>query len=202
MRPEARDKLLANADSTARSLGGTSLQDGIEMARRTLAMLTALLDGVKTPELLAKGLDGLEVNPDMEGLMIQAAANGPLLLRWLAMKFNQSAEASLPRVPNRRPAVSGKTQVEILRFVNELNFLYDVHLGDAKQRAAQRFGCGVRTVERYWRQRKKILENGPQLHFHDLLNELITAIDADLKADPAVNSKDVEALLAGLGLKA
>jgi len=34
------------------------------------------------------------------------------------------------------------------------------------------------------------------------VNELITAIQADLEADPAVNSKGVKERLAALGLKA
>jgi hypothetical protein len=134
--------------------------------------------------------------------MVQGMADAPLLLRWILMQLNQSAQTSLPTVSNRRPAVSGKTQGDIVRFVNELNFQHDVMLEDAKRRAAKRFGCSVRTVERYWRERKKILENGPKLHFNDLLKELFTAIQFDLQHDPSVTAKDVEAGLSALGLNA
>ncbi len=202
MRAEARERFLENAEATAKSLGGTSFQDGIDLARRTLGMLTGFFDAIQTPELLSKSLDDLDISPEMESLLIQAIASSPLLLRWTAMKLNESAKASLPTVPNRRPAVSGRTQVDIVRYVNELNFQHDVRREDAKRRAAQRFGCSVRMVERYWRERGRILKNGPQLHFHDLLKELKTAILADLKADPSVNSKSVQAGLAVLGTKA
>jgi hypothetical protein len=202
MRPEARDRFLANAEATAKSLGGESFQDGIDLARRTLAMLIGLFDAIRTPELLANALDEWDPGPELESLIVQCMADAPLLLRWILMQLNQSAQASLPTVPNRRPAVSGKTQVEIVRFVNELNFQHDVMLEDAKRRAAKRFGCSVRTVERYWRERKKILENGPKLHFNDLLKELFTAIQFDLQHDPSVTAKDVEAGLSALGLNA
>ena len=195
MRPEARDQFLANADATARALGGTSFQDGIVIVRRTLAKLTEMFDAIQTPEQVTKSLDDLNVTPEIESLMIQGVAAGPLFLRWMAMKANESAQANLPALPNRRPAVPARTQIEIVQFVNELSFRLGVQLENAKLRAAQRFGCSVRTVERYWRERRTILENGPKYQFDELLKGLAAALKADLESDATAqnHSADVTA---------
>jgi hypothetical protein len=118
------------------------------------------------------------------------------------MQANQSASETLPTLPNRRPAVKGKAQVEILRFVNDLHFQHRVALEGAKRRAAQRFHCSVRTIERYWREREQILKNGPNLHFNDLIEELIIAFTASLEADLAEKSNCVDAPLAESGQQA
>jgi hypothetical protein len=183
MRPEARDQFLVNADATARALGGTSIQDGVALVRRILAKLTEMFESIQTPEQLAAGLDDLNVTPEIESLMIQGVAAGPLLLRWMAMKANESAETNLPTFPNRRPPVPAKVQVEIVKFVNDLNFRQNVPLEAAKRRAAKKFDCGVRTIERYWKERENILANGPKYHFDDLLNGILGALKADFETD-------------------
>lgn len=185
MRPEARDMFLANANATVKALGGTTFQDGINLVRKALAKLTEIFDSVQTPELLAKGLDELSVTPEQESMLIQAGASGPMLVRWIMMKLQETTTEDLPKLPSRRPAVSGRTQLSILRYVNDLHFSHGVKLEDAKLRAAQKHGCSVRTVERYWREREKILEHGPKLSFDDLLNQLIAAVQADIVADVA-----------------
>ncbi len=184
MRPEARDIFLANLDATAKALGGTNFQDGIDLVRKTLATLSEMFDSIRTPELAAKALDELAVTPEQESLLIQAAANGPLLLRWIITQFHDTAEG-LPALPTRPPAVTGKNQVAILRYVNDLHFKQGVKLGVAKIRAAQKHHCSVRTIERYWRERERILEFGPKLHFHELLPQLITTLLADMNAEYA-----------------
>ena len=183
MRPEARDEFIANVNATAEALGGTTFQGGIDLVRQLLARLTERFDSIQTPELLAKGLDELNVSQEIESLMIQTAASGPLLLRWLYTQFNHSVSETLPTLSSRRPAVKGKTQVEILKFVNDLHFQHRVALEDAKRRAAQRFHCSVRTIERYWREREQILKNGPKLHFSELIEELTNTFKADFEAD-------------------
>jgi hypothetical protein len=180
MRPEARDQFLANADATAKALGGTCLQEGINIVRSTLAALTKIADMIQTPELVAQSLDELNITPEREQLLIQLAEAGPLVVKWIIQKLHKSAEETLPTLPNRRPAVAGKTQVEILRFINQQHFRYETPLKFAKKRAAQRFDCSVRTVERYWGNRKRILQQGPNYHFADLLDAVKAAIQADI----------------------
>lgn len=183
MRPEARERFLLAADSSARALGGSSFQDGIAIVRRTLAKLTELFDGVRTPELVVQSLDSLELTPELEEVLIQIVENGPLLVRWIVMNLHRSAEDNLPNLPTRAPAVTGRDQVEVIKHVNKLNFEYDVPMEAAKKRAAQRFGCSVRTVERYWQKKVEILASGPKYHFNDLLKEIKAAIEADMAAD-------------------
>jgi hypothetical protein len=188
MRPEARDQFLANANAVAEGLGGSSFQEGIAMTRKALAYLTQLLDSVQTPELLAKGLDELQLSPELENLLVQGVAAAPLILRWFAKDFNDTAQVTLPTLPNRRPAVPAKNQVEILQFINDLSFQHGVPLEDAKRRAARRFGCGPRTVERYWRQRKEILEKGPKYQFNELVEALRVACIESIAAERAERS--------------
>jgi hypothetical protein len=179
MRSEARDEFLRLVNAAARELGGSSFQDGIDLARGGLAWLTELLDSVRTPELLAQKLDETDFGPQTEWLMRALAGFGPQLLRWVLSFLNQTAEDTLPNVPNRPPAVAASDQLKMLRFINELHFDYGVELQQAKSRAAKRFGCGVRTVERYWRERREILANGPKPHFSDLIEGLKASFEAE-----------------------
>jgi hypothetical protein len=162
MRPEMRDQFIANANAAAQSMGAESFQQGIDLARRNLAFLAELFDKIQTPELLMRSLDEFQISSELEVLLVQFVGAGPLLIRWLAKEFNESAQASLPALPNRRPPIAAKVQAEMLRFVNALHFEHNVALEAAKQQAALRYGCGIRTIERYWRDRKNILANGPK----------------------------------------
>lgn len=187
MRPESRDQFLANADAAARAMGGTSFQDGIDLAKRNLEFLTELLNKVATPEMLRKGLDELEISPELESTLIQFVGAGPLVVRWLYKQLDESAKKTLPVLPNRRPPVPAKSQVEMLRYVNKLHFQHEVPLETAKQQAAKRFGCSVRTIERYWRDRKQILENGPKYTFNELIETILSTIGADLAEEAKAN---------------
>jgi hypothetical protein len=180
MRPEMRDQFIANANAAARSMGAESFQDGIDLVRRNLAFLAELFDRIQTPELLVKSLDEFEVIPELEVLLVQFVGAGPLVLRWLAKKFNESAQESLPALPNRRPPIEAKAQVEMLRFVNDLHFEHDVPLEDAMKQAALKYGCGVRTIERYWQDRKNILANGPKYGFDELIKAVVATVSAEM----------------------
>jgi hypothetical protein len=183
MRPESRDQFLASADVTAKALGGSCLQDGINIVRSTLAALTKIADMIQTPELVVKNLDELNITPEQERILIQFAAAGPLVVKWIIQKLHKSAEERLPTLPNRRPAVAAKTQIEILRFIDQQHFKYGIAKKYAKMRASQHFGCSKRTVERYWGDRKRIFEQGPKYHFEDLLDAVKAAMQADIADD-------------------
>jgi hypothetical protein len=193
MRPEAKEQLLANLDESARALGGTSIQDGIVLARRILAKLVEIMDTVQSREQLVKALDDWNVLPELESLMIQGAADAPRILRWMAMNTNKAANASLPSLPKGRPAVPAQKQVEIVEFVKDLYVQHGVQLEDAKRRAAKRCRCSIRTVERCWRDRRRILKDGPKYHFYELLSRLITVIMADFEAETAAQSQGADA---------
>jgi len=185
MRPEARDKFLKSADALAKELGGDSFQDGIVLARKLLKKLTEMFDSIQTPEMLAQRLDEMEIAPENEWLMLAIPGFSPQILRWILASLNRTAEKTLPQVPSRRPAVAANDQLKILRFINELHFDHGVELEKAKDRAARRFGCGVRTVERYWRERKEILANGPKPQFADLMEGIKADIEADNRSGPS-----------------
>jgi hypothetical protein len=180
MRPEIRDQFIENANAVAQSLGAESFQFGIDLARRNLAFLVELFDKIQTPELLVKALDEFQTSPELEALLVQFIGAGPFVLRWLAMKFNESAQESLPALPNRRPPIEAKAQLEMLRFVNNLHFEHDVALEKAKKQAALKFGCGVRTIERYWRDRKNILANGPKYGLDEMLKAVLATVAAEI----------------------
>jgi hypothetical protein len=164
------------------------MQDGLNRTRKLLAFLTAIFDALQTPEQLAQGLDNLNVTPEIETLMIQLAGSGPLLLRWIITKFGEGAEKRLPKLPSGRQGVTAKTQLEILRYVDYLHYRQGTTKNVATMRAAQKFGCSVRTVQRYWDDRKRILKEGPKYHFNDLMNELVASLKADIAADLASQS--------------
>jgi len=180
MRPEMRDRFIANANAAALSMGAESFQVGIDLARRNLALLAEMFDKIQTPELLVKALDEFQTSPELEVLLVQFAGAGPFVLQWLAKKFNKSAQESLPALPNRRPPIKAKAQVEMLRFVNDLHFEHDVALEKAKEQAALRYSCGVRTIERYWRDRKNILANGPKYSFDELIKAVLATVAAEM----------------------
>lgn len=160
------------------------MQDGIDLVRRLLAKLTAMFDAVRTPELLTQQLDEAEVTQEQEWLLLALVQFGPQLVRFIFRNLHRTAEATLPDIPNRRPAIDASAQVQLLSFVNDLNFNHGVELEAAKRRAALRFGCGVRTVERYWSGRTEILANGPKMQFFDLIEGLKKAA-AEESTNPA-----------------
>jgi hypothetical protein len=183
MRPEMRDQFIANANAAARSIGAESFQDGIDQVRRTLAFLAELFDRIQKPELLVKSLDEFRTSPEVEALLVQFVGASPFVLRWLAKKFNESAQESLPALPNRRPPIEAKAQVKMLRFVNDLHFEHDVPLEEAKRQAARKHGCSARTIERYWRDRKNILANGPKYSFDELIKAVVEVVAAEMADD-------------------
>jgi hypothetical protein len=172
MRPDVRDKFLALADDSARALGGNSFQEGVGQSYRLFSWLAALFDAIRTPEQLAEVLDRIELSKKEEWFLLAFARFGPHVLRFCFAKLGEAAARTLPALPSRRPAVSANGQVQMLQFINELNFKHDVELGTCMKRAAARYGCGVRTVERIWAEKKTILLSGPEPHFHDVLDGL------------------------------
>ena len=180
VRPEARDKVLVLADATARAVGGASFQDGIDKTRKLLSKLTEMLDSIRTPEMLARTLDELDVAPENEWLIFGLFKFGPHLVRWIFSKLNEETAKTLPAVPSRQPAVPASSQLKMLQFINDLSFKHGVEIEIAKQRAARKFGCGLRTVQRYWSKRVEILASGPEPQFSDVIEGIKTAIENDV----------------------
>jgi hypothetical protein len=172
MQPKTVDKFLDSADETARFLGGKSFEEGSDLAYRIFSRMAALFETIRTREDLARKLAKSELSKGEEWLLLAVVRFAPFLLKFGIRKLNEFAEKSLPSAPNRQPAVPATKQVIMLEFINKLHFENGISKEDAMQRAATRFGCAKRTVERYYANRVSILENGPEPTFHDVVDGL------------------------------
>jgi len=91
------------------------------------------------------------------------AGHLPQLLRWGLKKMADDAARTLPAMPAGRPAsMTANQREEALDYICKL-LRQGVSLDIAKQRAADRYGCSLRTIERYWAARKEPEEDKPTL---------------------------------------
>jgi hypothetical protein len=182
MRPEVRDEFLRLGDEVARTLGGSSFDEGLTLANALVSKLSEIISGVKTRELLIRELDAAELTPQAEQLLLCALTVAPELLRFGLSELSKRAAETLPASKQRRPSVPAGTQTEMIRYMEYLYIEKKIPLAVAKQRTASKFMWKLRTVERYWKQRDKILGSGPEMRLNDVVASLKAALAADMKA--------------------
>jgi hypothetical protein len=173
MRPELRDRILAAADEASRKLGADTFEQGVEMAYRLSASVTELLDKIRTREQFAAVLDGM---PDLpvgkEGL---AAAAFRMIPEFISTQMREHASTWLKELPGtptgRRRALRSTEQAAVCRYMGTL-LGEGVDCKTCKKRAAQRFGVGVRTIERAWARRAVLATEFAEPDFAEVMDYL------------------------------
>jgi len=185
MNPEQRDRFLHAFDETAKSLGDMTLDQALELASRLISKLHELFEKVKTRELFAYELEHSDVSPEMSEALISFAEQFPRFARFAAVKLAKVAARDFPSPGEGRPTLSAVAQVEIVKYVQQLYVEKKFRLRLAMQRAAMKFGCSLRSVQRCWSKRDQIIESGPEMRFADVLSAFKEKWEADRKSGEA-----------------
>lgn len=190
MSPEQRDRFLHALDETAKSLGDVTLDQGLEIANLFISTLHELFEKVKTRELFAYELEHNDLSPEMGELLISFAEQLPRFARFAVDKASNAVIRDLPSPVEGRPTLPAVAQLEIVKYVQHLYVEKKVPVRVAMQRAADKFNCGLRSVQRCWKKRDQILEQGPEMRFPDVLS----AIQERWKRDSASGKTGLELL--------
>lgn len=155
-----REEFVVAVEQMAIRLGAKSYEKGLDQAIRLVSCLLQLMESIRTKEALRTALDSLETPTKSEERKILFAIRYmPQFIRitsGLAItKFLTALPAFAPGRPQRMTAEEGE---KLLNFISGLH-RQGVPLGIAKQRAAARFHCSVRTVERLWGERGETRED-------------------------------------------
>lgn len=153
MRPELRDKILQIADTKVERFGMTGLEDAVDKACNGFEKLALAMSPIRTRQGLVEMLDKVELTPEQEAYAVPMAEHFPHVLREIIAHLFESALKDLPPQPSgRKRSLNFEESAEVCQYVAEL-YAKGLDLKICKQRAAQRFGVSLSTVQRAWRQR-------------------------------------------------
>lgn len=154
MNAQLCDRILDAADEVFRAAGAADFETGIQTVCTMFERLLQVAERLKSREAVRTMLTELpDVPRDQEELVVSAVRMVPAFLRAEVIPNVNTALKDLPRLPGgRRPSLTPEASVQLCSFIAEL-YGKGVRLKACKQRAAQRFGIGLRTVERVWSQR-------------------------------------------------
>lgn len=158
LKAEQRDKFLSEIDDLARWAGASDFEEAAQLFKRLCVAFLTKLEPMQTREDFKNLLDGLPDLTFKDELMMKGLFRTfPQVLRYGLKQLANKAEKELPAPPTGRPPINYDTRAEIVTFIGQLN-MRGTALEVCKKRAAQRFCCGVATVERIWIERGQIEE--------------------------------------------
>lgn len=150
MNRELREQVIEFCEYAMRRAGASSYDDAAHVASAQLRALSALIRSIRTRQSLREALDRIPLSRENENRLRMALACAPTLTSVAIQILAQKASVSLPPLPpGRRRKFSGKEISELLDYVSALN-RQGTTLKAAKMRAAQKFRCSQRTVDRHW----------------------------------------------------
>src|SRR5271170_785105 len=151
---KTREKIVASFENAMRTVGAQNYEDGVETVARLIRFASDGIETMRTPDQLRETLDRLPPLSMRERMMILfLMPRLPQLLRLGLKMLGEEAGRTLPAPDGGRPrSMSADTVEEALDYVCKLQ-RQGVRLEIAKLRTAQKFGCSLRTIERYWRTR-------------------------------------------------
>lgn len=186
MEDKMRERMIVAFDQAVRIAGASSFEEGMGQAR----MLTGLVIGwvhfvnnfiqpIQTVVDLRETLvSRMSLTESEETLLLLALENLPQIVREGFTMVAEKAKSTLPPPHGgRRPAFTAEESQKVLDYVSHLNRM-GAEMPIAKDRAAQRFGCSRRTIDRMWTHRKSIpLEKPPTIQ--ELIGMVLEAGKAD-----------------------
>jgi len=165
-----REKMVVAFDQAVRMAGAQGFEKGMEQARVVCGVVTNLvifannfIQPIQTTDELREALDSrMSLSEKEQALLLFALENLPELLRLGISAIAKKAASTLPPPQaGRKPAFTAAQAQEALDYVSQLN-RKGTPMPAAKLRAAQKFGCSRRTIERLWANRESIpLEDQP-----------------------------------------
>lgn len=171
MDEEMREKMISAFEDAVRVAGAKDYETGMMQARNLIVFVSGLVEFVTrsicamgTIEGLRKMLDSMEEMSEEEAALLMLVLNQlPQLLRFGLMTVGKTAASTIPPPSGgRKPALTARQIKEALDYVSQLN-RKGVSMPVAKARASQKFGCGLRTIERLWTNRESLPEDEPTM---------------------------------------
>jgi hypothetical protein len=169
---ETREKMIVAIDQAGRMAGAPNFEKGMEQARMVCGIVTNLfifvnnfIQPIQTIEDLREALDSrMSLSEKEQAYLLFALENMPQMLRSGISGIAKRAASTLPPPPaGRKRALTAPQAQEALDYVSQLN-RKGTPMHVAKGQAAQKFGCGRRTIERLWASRESIpLEDQPTI---------------------------------------
>lgn len=159
-----REKLVAALENAVLAAGAKDYETGMMQARRLLEITLEGLVCMQTKDDLRNMLDSLPPTSwSQENMALFAFKAMPKILRIGLKMAAKKAALTLPPPSGGRPRVANATQArEVINAILQL-----VGKGCtprvAKDRTAQKFGLGRRTIHRIWQNRGSIKEDDPTL---------------------------------------
>jgi hypothetical protein len=171
MRPEFKEQLLASLDSAAQCAGTASYEAGMVQLSTLLDKLQGWVSRMRTKEDLAALLDELAEEPTTEDEIytIGLLQGLPSIMRELfTNQVPRLAESLPPPRTGRKHVLTLEQRILIRDYISELHRM-GTPLQTSKKRAAQRFGVGVRSVERAWSKRMELNIDKPWVSVSELI---------------------------------
>jgi len=161
---KTREKLVASFEEAIRAVGAPSYEEGFETLARLIRFAGEGIETIGTRDKLRETLDRLPPLSIRDRFICMfIAGHLPQLLRWGLRKMADDAARTLPAMPAGRPtSMTANQREEALDYICKL-LRQGVALEIAKQRTADKYGCSLRTIERYWAAREESAEESPTM---------------------------------------
>lgn len=185
MTGEQVERFFELAEKLAKEMGGFSFEQGLQITRNILGPILSMLQKAESRELFAQQMAS-DIPDEWEDLFVNFVRFMPAFLSYGASALKKSVQGNLPAPNTGRTAVPADKQVAMVKYVLFLYGEKKVSLKTAKERAAAKFGWSIRTVNRYWSQRNRILESGPEIRFSDVLAAIQQKWAIDRKSGQAL----------------
>jgi hypothetical protein len=181
-----REKLVVAFAQIASLAGAPSFEEGMSQVRELVGKVTDftlfvnnVIQSVRTVEDVGEMFNSqVSISPKEETLLLFAMENLPQILWQALTTVAEKAKSSLPAPHGgRRPAFTAEESQEVLDYVSQLH-RKGAPLHIAKGRAAQRFDCSRRTIQRLWTSRESVpLEPRPTIQ--EVISGILKAGEAD-----------------------
>ena len=157
MDEKLREKLVLAIERSARMAGANDYEEGMESARNLITWVYDRIQSIRTLDDLRAVLDSCPpFSRREEAILLFLVNQMPQVIRFGLKVAAKKATSTLPAPKGGRPlAIPASEAREVLDYILLL-YRKGCTFEVAKNRAAQKFGCHLRTVERLWSRRALI----------------------------------------------
>jgi hypothetical protein len=183
---EIREKIVAAFHKLVQEAGAPTFEEGMTQAETLTASLgswilfvNGVIKQIRTTEDLRRMIDcQVLFSEHDQALLLAVLASLPQILRFVMAAIAEKAASDLPPPPSGRKRTFTPQQAHgVLDYISQLNRT-GVRMKTAKGRAAQKFGCSPRTVERLWASRESVPSEDPPT-IQELISMVLRAGEAD-----------------------
>lgn len=184
MTPEVRDRLIDGIEDTFKAAGAQSYEQGLEVAIRLFEEFLRYAQMIRTREHVAALIDLLPDFPVGQEHMVAATAE--LMPQLMALNVGELLKmflADFKLSSGGRPlALTHGRRIAVIKYISQLN-LDGNSMAVCKRYASRHFKVSVRTIERVWQRRARILEGERKVSLQEAQEWLLNIVNqpADTK---------------------